>query len=68
MDVKWQAGDAPYGSDNGWADTDIGHKVTIHDIHVDVIRASGLGTSDRLGKVGEIGSEYGRRDFQTVIH
>ena len=48
------------------ADGDVGHVMTIHDIDMDVVCASGINRADVNTQLGEIGGKDRRCDFNGV--
>ena len=66
--IERQVRDAAQCPHDGRTDGDVRHEVTVHHVHVDIVRAGGLDACDRLGQVGEVGGEYGGGDFDGLDH
>jgi len=54
MGLKRQAGTAPHGLDNHGSHGDVRHKMAIHDIDLDALRARGLDGSHLLAQAREV--------------
>ena len=50
------------GADDRRAEGQVRHEMAVHHVHVDEVRAPGLGHRQGVGEAREVGREQGRRD------
>ncbi len=62
MDVERHLRDPLDRPDDRRPDRDVRHEVTVHDVHVNEIRAAALDGGDRVAKRREVGGENRRSD------
>ena len=54
MSVQWKPCTLPNSFDDGWADSDVWDKATIHDIDMNPVRSRGLSIANLLTEAGKI--------------
>ncbi len=63
MHVEGEVRHLAQGGNHRWADGDVGHEMTIHDIDMQIIGAAGCKGAYFLAETGEVGGEDGRGYF-----
>jgi len=49
-------------------DRDVGHEVSVHDVHMDPVGAGRVDGAHLLAELGEVGGEDGRGDGERAMH
>ena len=68
MHIEWPGRNPFQASDNWYADGDVGHEVSVHDIDVNETGTTALDICDAAAKIGKVRGQNGWSDDRECGH